>query len=186
MRAPLIKQLPRPQVSYEEKERVNSERTVYSVSSALQISSLWSNLEQTRLSEAQFSIGICFAALAWLSITDIKILKRVGILGIDDMRLIQLMYPRFWINNKLVGKKVLANVEICDEVAKEQHGSRKHHQAGLLVLDEVLVDDLLRLTRRAGYCGMNDIRGSSDPIEHVAAILDLVLFGLAYTVTTTL
>ena len=33
-------------------------------------------------------------------------------------------------NNKLVGKKaLLANAEMCDEVADEQHGSRKNRKA---------------------------------------------------------
>ena len=86
------------------------------------------------------------------------------------MRHIQLMHPDFQINNKLVGKKVLANAEICNEVAKEQHGSRKHHQAGLLVLNKILVGDLFRLTRRAEYYGMNVTKGCFDRTEHIASI----------------
>ena len=31
----------------------------------------------------------------WLSITDIEILKKAGVLEIDDMRLIQLIHPEF-------------------------------------------------------------------------------------------
>ena len=58
---------------------------------------------------------------------------------IDDMRLIQLMHPEFQINNKLAGKQVLANVEICYEVVDEYHGSKKHHQAGLLVLNNSFI-----------------------------------------------
>ena len=48
-----------------------------------------------------------FATSQWLSITDIEILKKAGVLGIDDMRFIQLMHPEFQVNNKLVGKKSL-------------------------------------------------------------------------------
>ena len=77
-----------------------------------------------------------FTPPRWCYITDVEILKRAGRINIEDMRLIQLMHPEFQINNKLVGKKVLANVEICNEVADEQHGSRKHHQIGLLGLNK--------------------------------------------------
>ena len=48
-----------------------------------------------------------------------------------------LMHPEYQINNKNIGRNVLANAEICNEVAEEQHGSRKHHQAGLLLLNKV-------------------------------------------------
>ena len=43
-----------------------------------------------------------------------------------------LMHPEYQINNKNISRNVLSNVEIYKEVAKEQHGPRKHHQAGLL------------------------------------------------------
>ena len=54
-------------------------------------------------------------------ITDVEIMKRAGRLEIEDMRLIQLLHQGYQINNKLVGKKVLANAEIYNEVANEQH-----------------------------------------------------------------
>ena len=129
-------------------------------------------------------LEFCFSPTQWLSITDIEIPTRV--LGVNDMRLIQLMHPEFQINKKLVGKRVLANVEICNEVADKQHGSRKHHQAGLLVLNKVLVGDLLRLIRRADCYGMNDAKGCFDCTEHIATLLVLMHFGIAYSVATTL
>ena len=61
------------------------------------------------------------------------------------MRLIQLMHPDHQINTKDIGRKVLVNAEICNEVAEKQHGSRKHHQAGLLLLNKVLVRDIFVL-----------------------------------------
>ena len=57
------------------------------------------------------------------------------------------MHPEYQINNKNIGRKVLANAEICNEVAEEQHRSRKNHQAGLFLLNKVLVGDLFRLMR---------------------------------------
>ena len=78
----------------------------------------------------------------WCYITDVEILKQAGRINIEDMKLIQLMHLEYQINNKLVGKKVLANAEMWNEVAEEQHGSRKHHQAGRLGLNKVLIGDV--------------------------------------------
>ena len=96
------------------------------------------------------------------------------------------MHSEYQINNKNVGRKVLANVEICNEVAEEQHGSRKHHQAGLLLLDKVLVGDLFRFTRYSCCYEMNDAKGCYDQIDHIFAVLVLMYFGVPWSVATML
>jgi len=83
-------------------------------------------------------------------VTDVAILKKLGMLEIGVMRLIQLMDADFQSNNKLVGKKELANAKMSDEVADERHGSRKNRKAIVCYLNKTLVSDYLRLTRRAG------------------------------------
>ena len=70
-------------------------------------------------------LEFAFTPPNWYYITDVEILKQAG-----------------RINNKLVGKKVLANAEMCNGVAEEQHESRKYHQAGLLGLNKVLIGDI--------------------------------------------
>ena len=95
-------------------------------------------------------LEFAFTPSSWCYTTDVEILKRAGRINIEEMRLIQWIHPEYQINNKLVGKKVLVNAEICNEVADEQHGSRKHHQAGLLGLNKVVIGDIFRYNRRAG------------------------------------
>ena len=75
------------------------------------------------------------------------------------MGLIQLMNPAFQMSNKLTGKIILGNSEMTNTVAKEQHGSRKHHQAGLLVLNKILIGDLLRVMVQALCYAMNNAIG---------------------------
>ena len=87
-------------------------------------------------------LEFAFTPSSWCYITNVEILKRAGRINIDEMRLIQLMHPEYQINNKSVGKKVLANAEMYNEVADKQHGSRKHHQAALLGLNKVLIGDI--------------------------------------------
>ena len=56
---------------------------------------------------------------------DFEILKKAGVINIEEMRLIQLMHPDYQINNKNIGYKVVVNEKSCNEIAEEQHGSRK-------------------------------------------------------------
>jgi len=97
-----------------------------------------------------------------------------------------LMHSEYQINNKNIGRKVLANTEICNEVVEEQHGSRKHHQAGLLLLNKVLVGDLFRLTRYSGCYAMNDAKECYHQIDHNFAILVLMFFGVPWMIARNL
>ena len=131
-------------------------------------------------------LEFAFTSPSCCYITDVEILKRAGSINIEDMRLIQLMHPEYQINNKLVGKKVLANAEMCNEVTEKQHGSRKHYQAGFLVLEKILVSDMFRYTHQSRCYGMNDAKGCFDWIQHTFAVLVLMYYGVAWSVATTL
>ena len=132
------------------------------------------NKINTTMRTAPLEFG--FTPKKWLSSDDIEIMKKARRINVDEMRLIILMHPEYQINNKNIGRKVLANAEICNEVAKEQHGSRKNHQVGLLLLNKVLVGDLFRLTKFSGCYAMNDAKGCYDRIDHNFAILTLMFY----------
>ena len=85
------------------------------------------------------------------------------------------MHYGYQINNKNVGRKVLANAEIYNKVADEQHGSRKHHQAVLLLLNKFLVGDLFRLTQYAVCYQMNNAKVYYDQIDYTFTILVCIL-----------
>ena len=85
-----------------------------------------------------------------------------------------------------MGKKVLVNAEICNDVAEEQHGSRKHHQAGLLLLNKVLAGNIFRLTQYSGCYRMNNTKKYYDRIDHTFVILLLMYFGVPWSVATML
>ena len=117
-----------------------------------------------------------------LLLDDVEIMKKAGRINIDEMRLIMLMHPEYQINNKNIGRKVPANAEICNEVAEEQQRSRKHHQAGLLLLNKVLVGDLFLLTRYSGCYAMNDAKGCYNRTDHNFTILALMVFGIPWAI----
>ena len=123
-----------------------------------------------------------FTPKKWLNLDDLEILKKAGRIDIEEVRLIKLMHPKYHINNKNIGKKVLANAAICNEVAEEQHGSWKHHQSGLLLLNKVLVGDLFCLTRFSGCYAMNDVKGCYDRIDHNFAFLILMVLGVPWLI----
>ena len=106
--------------------------------------------------------------------------------NIYTMRLIILMYPEYQINNKNINRKLLANAEICNKVAEEQHGSRKHHQPGLLLLNKVLVGDLLCLMRYSGCYAMNDAKEWYDRMDQNFTILALMMFGVLWVIARNL
>ena len=76
-------------------------------------------------------------------ITDVEILKKQGEYQVAKMQLIQLMSAEFQINNKMIGKWILANVEEALAVSDDQHGSRKGHTAAMACLNKKLLCDVL-------------------------------------------
>ena len=107
-----------------------------------------------------------FSPSAWQVITDVEIFKKPGEYRVDKMRLIQLMSPEFQINNKMIGRRILAYAERANAVATDQHGSRKHHKAINTCLNKKLICDVLRQKRRSGAVAMNDAKGCYDRISH--------------------
>jgi len=127
-----------------------------------------------------------FSPVAWQRITDVEILKKEGVYLVDKMRLIQLMSPEFQINNKLVGKRILAHAEQAKAVSADQHGSRKGHTAINTALSKRLLCDLFRQKRRPAAVAMNDAKGCYDRISHPIAVLVLMSFGLPQKIACSL
>lgn len=96
------------------------------------------------------------------------------------------MHPEFQIHNKLVGKRVLENAEICNKIANERHGLKKHQQSGLLALKKHLIGNICRLIRMLGCYSVNDAIGCFNIINHTPTIITLMCFGLIYTPACTL
>jgi hypothetical protein len=107
----------------------------------------------------------------WKQITNVEILKKPGEYHIDKMRLIQLMRPDFQINNKMLGRRMLAHAKKFGTIEADQHGSRKHHQAILACLNMVLLADVMRQRKLTGACCMNDMKSCYDRIVHAPAAL---------------
>ena len=86
-----------------------------------------------------------FSPTNWQHITDVEILKKAGVYDIDKMRTITLMDAAFNMNNKQLGRDLMHHAELHQNLAREQYGSRKHHQSSIAATNKVLTMDLLRL-----------------------------------------
>ena len=67
-----------------------------------------------------FTLKIGFSPSSWEQITDVEILKKVGVFNVNKMRLIQLMVAEYQANNKMVGRKVIEHAEQAGVLAKDQ------------------------------------------------------------------
>ncbi len=118
-----------------------------------------------------------FAPKLWQQITDVVIPKKAGVLDVELMRTIQLMHSEANMNNKKLGKEVMANAEKAGVMVAEQYGSRKQKRAIVAALDKRLTLDLCRSRRLAcGYC-VNDAKSCYDRILHAVASIALQRLG---------
>lgn len=118
-----------------------------------------------------------FSPKHWREITDVEILKKAGVYDIDKMRTITLMDAAYNMNNKQLGRDVMMHAESLNNLAREQYGSRKHHQANTAATNKVLTMDLLRLRRQAGALCSNDAKSCYDRVVHSIAALSLLRQG---------
>lgn len=107
-----------------------------------------------------------FAPQLWCNITDIEILKKSNVYDVDQMRLIQLMDAEFNMNNKMIGKRMIAQAEITGTIPKDQYGSRKHHRSITAALNKRITMDIWRQKRQSGAIAMIDAQGCFDRIAH--------------------
>jgi hypothetical protein len=107
-----------------------------------------------------------FSPVTWQQIVDVEILKKAGVYDIEKMRTIILLNAEFNINNKLLGRRMMANGEKFKVLPREQYGGRKGMSAVTAALNKRLTMDLLRLRRQAGALCSNDSKSCYDRIVH--------------------
>jgi hypothetical protein len=119
-----------------------------------------------------------FSPDSWQKITDVEILKRIGVYDVEKMRTIQLMNTKFNMNNKKLGGDVMWFAESHNVLAPEQIGSRKNHQSILAGLNKRLTMDILGQRRQARALCANDAKSCYDRIVHSIATLALRRLGM--------
>ena len=116
-----------------------------------------------------FQLG--FSPDSWKAITDVAILKKPGEYSVEKMRTIMLMDSYFNMNNKRLGRLIMAQQEESKTAPSEAYGGRKNHRAVDQGLNQGLIQDLSRMKRWAIALIPFDASQCYDRIHHVPASL---------------
>ena len=133
------------------------------------------NSVDTFLCNAPFLIEVLPDHL--MTITDLQILKQIGIFNVAKMRYIQFMDPEFNVKNKLLGKRMMENAEAANVIQNDQFGGRKKHKAINACLNKVLTNDIFR---QKNMLRLLEWRTQSDVLTDCAILLRF-LFSSAST-----
>jgi hypothetical protein len=105
----------------------------------------------------------------WTKMTDVLIPKKTTSSAIEKLRIIVLFHALFNMNNKRVGRDMIANAEKLHQIPWEAYGSRKRHQSIECATNKVLTTDIARQEHRSMALCSNDAKSCYDRILHAVA-----------------
>ena len=97
---------------------------------------------------------------------------------VENLRTINLMECDFNFSNKVIGREVGKCAEENKLLPKEQHGSRKDHQARILGTNKKLIYDLAHFQRRPMIMCSNDAKSCYDRIVNSIASIAMQRLGM--------
>jgi hypothetical protein len=106
---------------------------------------------------------------AWMQMVDVLIPKKTNSSAIEKLRIIVLFHALFNLNNKRVGRDMIANAERLNQIPWEAYGSRKKHRSIECAVNKVLTTDIARQEHRSMALCSNDAKSCYDRILHAIA-----------------
>jgi hypothetical protein len=103
---------------------------------------------------------------AWKKFIDVLIPKKNASAAIEKLRIIVLFHALFNMNNKRIGRDMIANAEKLHQIPWEIYGSRKRHRAIECAVNKVLTTDIARQEHRTTALCANDAKSCFDRILH--------------------
>ena len=116
---------------------------------------------------------------AWTKLTDVLIPKKNDSSLVEKLRIIVLFHAMFNMNNKRIGRAMVANAERLHQLPWEIYGGRKRHQAIECATNKVLTMDIARLEHRSTAVCSNDAKSCYDRILHAIASICMRRVGVA-------
>jgi len=110
----------------------------------------------------------------WRQVTDAMLLKKSGVYEVDKMRTIVIFEADFNALNKILGRTMMWTAEDCNQLAREQYGSRKRHRSIDQGCNKRLSTDLILMLRWPGVICSNDAKSCYDRIVHAVAALSML------------
>jgi hypothetical protein len=113
----------------------------------------------------------------WKTGIDVQLLKRAQDHRAHKLRTILLLEADFNMNNKKLGRDVMAWAEAANALARDNYGGRKYLRAVEVSLNSTLTYNSLWAKRKAAVMMSNDAKGCFDRIAHAIAVLCLRRLG---------
>jgi hypothetical protein len=116
---------------------------------------------------------------AWAKMIDVLIPKKTTTSAIEKLRIIVLFHALFNMNNKRVGRDMIANAERLNQIPWEAYGSRKRHRSIECAVNKVLTADIARQEHRSTALCSNDAKSCYDRILHAIATICMRRVGVS-------
>jgi hypothetical protein len=115
---------------------------------------------------------------AWRKFVDVLIPKKTSSSAIEKLRIIVLFHALFNLNNKRLGRDMIANAEKLQQIPWEIYGSRKGHRAIECAANKVFTTDLARQEHQPIAICSNDAKSCFDRILHSIATICMPRVGV--------
>ena len=106
---------------------------------------------------------------AWTNMVDVLIPKKTSSAAIEKLRIIVLFHALFNMNNKRIGREMIANAERLNQIPWEVYGSPKRHRSIECAANKVFTTDIARQEHRSMALCSNDAKSCYDRILHAIA-----------------
>jgi hypothetical protein len=107
----------------------------------------------------------------WINMVDVLIPKKTTSSAIEKLRIIVLFHALFNMNNKRIGREMVANAERLNQIPWEAYGSRKCHRSIECAANKVFTTDIARQEHRSMALCSNDAKSCYDRILHAIATI---------------
>lgn len=121
----------------------------------------------------EISLQTGYSLQRWLYGVDVMIPKKADSIRVDMLRTIVLMEADFNYINKLIGKRVMNNAELHNNIAQEQYGSRKRKSSIIHATNKQLSFDILNTRKQDAALLILDAMSCFDRIAPPIASLSL-------------
>ena len=116
---------------------------------------------------------------AWSKFVDVLIPKKAASAAIEKLRIIVLFHALFNMNNKRIGREMIANAERLNQIPWEVYGSRKRHRSIECAANKVFTTDIARQEHRTTALCSNDAKSCFDRILHAIATICMRRVGVS-------
>jgi hypothetical protein len=115
----------------------------------------------------------------WMKMVDVLIPKKTTSSAIEKLRIIVLFHALFNMNNKRIGRDMIANAERLQQIPWEAYGSRKKHRSIECAANKVFTTDIARQEHRSMALCSNDAKSCYDRILHAIASICMRRVGVS-------